>query len=393
MASPRTVRRVLVGTLVAGVALRIGLAFGSYGLSYDIDSFLIVQDVLARDGLELYGVVNGVEPFRWPYPPGFIPWIAASDWLAGWTPLPFHGLVQLPAIAADASLALIAFAYLGRRGASARVRLAAAAAIALGPIFVLVSGYHGQIDSLAILPAVAAVMVWESGGERRAWTSGLLLGVGAAIKVVPAFAVLALLASARSRGEGLVAVACTAAVPALALAPFALADPGGVLTLAEYAGAPGQGGITLALDPGLASFWLRGAPFEPNGLVAFLYDNGVLNLLALVVAAVLLARLRPVPMAGAAIVYLALWALSTGFFFHYLIWGLPFLILAGRLTLAVAIQLLALVPALLFYLAPWGGREVLFVYIPLMLALWALTVATLALGFRKRPPDPAAAHA
>jgi hypothetical protein len=49
----------------------------------------------------------------------------------------------------------------------------------LGPSFIDISGYHGQIDSVAILPAVLALMVWERRPQpTRSVRAGLLIGLG-----------------------------------------------------------------------------------------------------------------------------------------------------------------------------------------------------------------------
>src|SRR5207302_10782054 len=106
-------------------------------------------------------------------------------------------------IAADAAIAWLVQAGLGRAGASDRTRLSACALVALGPAFALISGMHGQIDSVAILPAVLALVVWERGGSRRALAAGLLIGRAASIKTAPGLMVLALLPSVRSRREAL----------------------------------------------------------------------------------------------------------------------------------------------------------------------------------------------
>ena len=389
----RRATQILWGVIALGVVLRLALAFGFYGYAYDVDSLRIVRFFLGAEGLGMYGEVNAVEPVvRWPYPPGFLPAIVGFDWLAGVTPLPFHGLIQLPTIAADAGLAYLVQRALGSGGASERTRLSAAGLIALGPLFVLVAGYHGQIDSLAILPAVAAFVAWERGGPRRGLVAGVLLGVGAAIKIVPAFLLLALLPHARSRREGVVLTMTTVAIPLASLLPFLVADPAGVRTLAEYSGAPGQGGLTLALQPALAGFYVTGAPFDLNAAVTFLYENGWLAGVLLGGLGIFLLRYRPPPLTGAVIIWVALWALSPAFFFHYLIWGLPFLLLARHLLPAAAIQLVVVVPALLFYLGP-SGDWALYVYVPLMLGLWAAMLLALVKLVRSATAKPAIAPA
>ena len=169
--SPRGAR-LLWAMVVLGLAARLVLAFAFYGQPYDQNSFAMVREALTHSPLDVYGSVG---EFRWPYPPAYFLWIAAADGIADLTGLAFHGLVNVPAMAADVGIAWIVQAHLGRRGADENKRLAAAGLVLLGPAFIAISGYHGQIDSVAILPAVAAVALWDSGGARRGLAAGLLL--------------------------------------------------------------------------------------------------------------------------------------------------------------------------------------------------------------------------
>src|SRR3712207_1723439 len=115
--------------------------------------------------------------------------------------------------------------FLRRRGATERTRLAAVALVALGPSFWIVSGYHGHIDSLAILSAVLIVWLWDRWppGMRRALTCGGLVGLGIATKVVPGLVLVALLPWVRSRREALALVAPAALIPLVAFVPFLVA--------------------------------------------------------------------------------------------------------------------------------------------------------------------------
>src|SRR5919202_4626169 len=92
----RVLLLVAVGTLA-----RVVIAFATYGVPYDIDSARIVADALTTPGVGPYGTG------RWPYPSGFFPMIWLADAVADGTGLPFHGVVQLPAIGADALLAVV----------------------------------------------------------------------------------------------------------------------------------------------------------------------------------------------------------------------------------------------------------------------------------------------
>jgi hypothetical protein len=337
----------LAALVAVGVLARLVVAFATYGVQYDIDSARIVADALTTPG-------EGPYPTgRWPYPPGFFPLLWLADRAADATGLPFHGLVQLPAIAADAILAFVIAAFLRSRGAGDRAALAAGALVALGPSFGIISGYHGQIDAVAILPAVLGVIVFLRGGARRALLAGLLIGAGAAVKTVPIFCVLALLPAVRDRREALTLVAVAAAVPLLALSPWLVWDSGGTIdALTANQGVPGFGGLSAFLQPDLTRYWSALDSAPPPISPAILRVTDVQNLLVggavLAVAALgLLRRVRPLD--GLALLWLTVLAVNPNFAYQYVVWALPFLLLAGRLRETAALQAALLAPSLLLY--------------------------------------------
>lgn len=364
--------------------MRLAWVAQTGGLTFDMESFKQLASALGAHPLQLYGDLNPEGVYRWPYPPGYFPWVVVSDALASTGLVGFRVAIVLPAVIADAAIAWLVQAGLGRAGASERTRLAGAAVVVLGPSFALVSGFHGQIDAVAILPAVAALLVWERGGPRRALVAGLLIGAGIAIKTAPGLVLLALLPTVTSRREAAALVGAALALPLAALAPFLVADAAGVANALSYGGIPGQGGLTLLADPNLAHHWVENQPgVGPNGLVSFLSDHGTLLTGAAVLAAAGLAwRRRLEPRSAALLLWLTFYALGTGFAFQYAIWGLPFMLLAGRLRWAVAMQSGLLVPMLMFYAGPFKGHAFVTGYVVLMGLVWAGLAAALAVTVR-----------
>lgn len=160
-------QRALTLILVAGTTLQVLIAFRFLGSQFDIGSAFIVFTGLEKQPLHVYASL------RWPYPPGMFPWIFLSGKLSA----SFHqfaGIFKLPSIAADAVLAAAVYGYLSRRGTSPRRSLVAASAIELGPLFILMSAYHGQIDAIAALSSTSALIVWQTGTKNRALLSGIL---------------------------------------------------------------------------------------------------------------------------------------------------------------------------------------------------------------------------
>ena len=379
-----------------GLAVRLGLAFGTHGEVFDLQSYVVVKHALREDPLHVYAAVDTAHLYRWPYPPGFFALIAGVGVLAKGLGLAFTSLIRLPAIAADLAIAWLVGGFLAHRGAGERTRLAAVAAVAGGPSFVAASGYHGQLDSVAILPAVAAVALWDRlPPERRALVAGLLIGVGGAIKTVPLLMLLALLPSCRSWREAVQLAAAAAAVPVLALAPFLAADAHGVLRVLDYHSLPGVGGISLLAQPDLAQIWLVTHPHvRLSGLSHVLQGRvgEVFSGLGIAAAALLGLRVRARAHEAAVLLWLAVFALSVNFGPRYVVWGLPFFLMSGYVGQALALQAALLAPTVLLYAAPFQSQDVLYAYVPFMLITWAGFVVWFAARMRRlaragsRPP-------
>jgi Glycosyltransferase family 87 len=393
-------RRTVWLIILAGSLARIVWAFATVGQGYDLDNLRMAGDAFLDDPLSVYDRLNpGAKagPFvlyGWPYPPGLLPAAAALAKLSTGLGLPFHGVVQLLPIAADAGIAWLLQDFLRRRGASGRSRVAATALVALGPAFLVISGYHGQIDSVAILPAVAALWLWERPGTpRRALWVGLLIGLGASVKTVPALLLLALVPVARNLREGaqlVVAAGLTGLVIAL---PYLLAEPRELFDALGYAGGPGLGGLSMLVQPSLAdAFLTRDYPLELSAASQFLYENSSqLVALGVVALGAFLLRFRPSASEAAALVWVTVYVFNPNFFPHYLVWGIPFFVMAGHLG-KVALLQAAMIPVyVLFYGSPWDGDGAAVLYVLLLGALWLCWLWALVAGARRavQTPSPA----
>lgn len=369
-------RRLVWIVLGAGVALRLVIAFTSGTGLVDHESEELVRGVVTNDPLDLY---TGTEEDRWPYAPGFIPLLLGAHLADELTGSGLFPPLRVISTIADVGIALLVQQMLAWRGASERTRIAAVAAIALGPIFIGVSGYHAQIDSVAILPALAGFALWERDVPRRALWAGLLIGAGAAVKTVPGVLLLALLPWCRSPREAATLVTAAAAVPLALLAPYLVHDAGEVMGHLSYRGFPGLGGLSLVVQPELALFPLSGNGFDPNPVTDLLLDHGgALAVLALLGTAGLLFRFRPPPVEAAVVICLVLWVFGVNFFLQYAIWGLPFLVVAGHVRRAIQIQLIATPALVVYYFEVSSDSAVWALYVVPVIGLWALFVAMLA---------------
>jgi uncharacterized membrane protein len=374
-------------TLIAvGTAVRLVLAFSTRGNSFDLQSIQIVADALVRAPGHVYLIANpphGVP--RWPYPPGFFPVILAGKGVAGLLGLSFKSVIRTAAIAADAGIAWLVQDFLGRRGHGHRSRLAAAALVALGPSFAMISGFHGQIDAVAILPAVAALWVWErEDTPHRALLAGALIGLGAAVKTVPILMLLALAPSARSRRELLALVGSAVAVPVLAFLPFLAAAGTGWLSALKYNGAIGLGGLSLVAQPNLALDWLHVGAAPISSFSNELWrESRLIAGTAVLAAALVLWRTRARAPLAAVVIWLTVYAFGVTFFMQYMVWGLPFLIMAGFIRQTLWLELALLGPLFVLYIGVTHAWLAVVLYVAPMLLVWAALTVALVLALRR----------
>jgi hypothetical protein len=383
----------VVGLIALGTAIRVWIAFTNRGDTFDIDSAYIVARAFVAHPLHVYSNL------RYPYPGGFLPVIWLSWRIAHATGLVFYGVFKLPAILADAGIAALLAWGLGRLDASAgpRERIQSVALVALGPLFILISGYHGQIDAVAILPALAAVIVWQLNTEGRAWQAGVLIGVGASVKTFPLFMVLALLPTARSRREAAQMVALALAVPLAATLPYLIDDRHDTITAITGTKAlPGVGGLSLLIQPSLIHSYLS-RPVRTDPLVIDLLrrQNLIVGIAVVLAGAYAYAR-RLDAITAAALIWLVVYVANPNWFYQYLIWGLPFFLLAGRRLEVAAVQLLLALPAAELYFR-FGLPSLEWMYVPLVDLVWCgFAAATVLLIVRTRHrtrgrPGPGAA--
>jgi uncharacterized membrane protein len=354
------------------------------GVVYDLDSLQLVGSALAVHPGTVYTVANATPLYpRWPYPPGFFPVILLCRTIADHTGLGFEHVIRFPSILCDLVIAWVVQAFLGARGASRTRRLGAAALVALGPSFAAISAIHGQIDADGIMPAVVAVAVWDRRIGRRAVLAGALIGLGASIKTVPAVALLALLPSVDSRREAAELIGAAATVLLVAIGPYVVHDGLHWFHNLNYNGGIGLGSLSLVAQPDLALNWLHLGSTPISS-----FSNHLHNVARVVAAVGVLGTFAVVwrgrawaPLA-ATMLFLAIYAFGVTFFMQYMVWGLPFMLMAGYLWQALALEALLLAPVWVIYHGvthAWAGTVF---YIVPMLLVWA--VLTISLGLLGR---------
>jgi hypothetical protein len=394
--------RVLLWFLIgAGVVGRLIIAFTTEGHLYDLQSEALVNSALHK---HVFGVYHQLDDFstppygRWPYPPGFFLAIVPLAKLAHVTGLAFASLIRVPGIVCDAAIAWLVQDFLRHRGFSVPSRLVGVALVALGPSFAAISAYHGQIDSVAILPAVGALVLWtRSEAAWRPYAAGALIGIGAAVKTVPLVMLLALAPSARSWREAAQLVITAVAIPLAAIAPWLILDGPGTSLVFRYRGGPGLGGLSLLTNPRLPLTVFGVGHESVGGLTQVVYDNARwITGGALLVDGALVVRYRPPPVDAAVLVWLAVWVFGVTFFLQYTVWGLPFLLMAGYLRTVLVLQAALLAPTIITYTRGLHSWQVWGFYTVPMIVLWVafavgavLVARRIASGPRLHAPPPA----
>jgi hypothetical protein len=202
----------------------------------------IVADVLRYQKVAAHVLDVSWNPYLaprlYPYPAAWI-WVeVGAEWLARHAGVPFALAVKAPVLLADAAIAgLLARWWRERAGGVPW----AGWIYAFHPVALLVAGFHGQFDSVALLALLCALRALERGRLDR---SALFLSAGIALKSFPVLVLpFALLFVAGGRARLRYALLATMPV-VLLLAPFALADPSALVReLFAYGGVADFGWI------------------------------------------------------------------------------------------------------------------------------------------------------
>jgi uncharacterized membrane protein len=238
---------------------------------------------------------------------------------------------------------------------------------------------------VVLLPFVAATALIQ----RREYAAGVLAGIASATKQWPLFFLPAMLSrTAWQRWPRIVPI--VVAGPVLAFATYWLVHPNhivdGIRRVLEYAGTPAGLGTIWIVKP-----FLLWRPNETVSIVRFVNDAAGLVVFG---AALLARKWRQPPAEAVALGMLLLATLSPTSGPRVVLWAIPFLMLAGRMRLAVAVTTVVLPLELfqeffLFHTAveppwyPWLG-------VPTALLLAALTVYLLLTHTTVRSSTPAA---
>ena len=346
----------------------------------------VVADVLRYRRVGAHVLDVSWNPYQaarlYPYPPVWV-WVeAACEWLARTSGISFAVLVKLPVLAAELAIVALLARWGAERGGSARW---APWLYALHPVAVLISGFHGQFESLALLMVLLAARASERGRHDAA---ALALAAGIAVKSFPVLAVPVLMPRVTGTAARLRFLALALLPVALLLVPYLAHDAGAVVReLFGYGGVADFGWIAVwrgarwliegTLGRGEARHW---GPLIPAAKVVFL-------------AAYAFVLVRRRGTGDAVVTILAVFAAFQAFYgalsAQYLLWVVPFAVLRPDRWLAFhgVAAVIGLVGFYLF-LAPGvltpadtraDGAGILWVMgaaaVLLVAAAWAITLA------------------
>ncbi|MCS7094860.1 MAG: glycosyltransferase 87 family protein [Thaumarchaeota archaeon] len=177
---------VLALSLFAGLAIRSALApFTGHPL--DVYVWLKAAELFINGYWNVY-TVSEIPHFPWgfySYPPVWLLILVSSYVLAGPQSAQLNyavGAVKAPIILADVLVALWIYRLSKVIGLKDEKALALAAAYALNPVAIFITGVWGMFDPLAVLFALMALDALIRGNKGL---SGALLGVGIATKIFP----------------------------------------------------------------------------------------------------------------------------------------------------------------------------------------------------------------
>jgi Gpi18-like mannosyltransferase len=185
---------LIVGTALIALVLKLAIAFNTFG-SNDVVTFYSFARSLSDHGLEWtyrQGVVwlPGSPIFTnapiFNHPPLTAYFLRLTYGLAHRETfltygLTFPFLLRLPGIIADL-VVVLALLWLGKRDARFRLPSWALVLFALSPVSLMVSGFHGNTDSIMVMFLVLASL---SCARDRPTLCGLFLALSCQIKIIP----------------------------------------------------------------------------------------------------------------------------------------------------------------------------------------------------------------
>jgi hypothetical protein len=262
------------------------------------------------------------------HPPSMIHALAVMTWLAKTTGIFFPFWLRLPAILADtASLWVVSRIFRHRLNEPA-IRWALLL-LAISPVLILVSGFHGNTDPVVMFFVLLSVWVTQDGigrGDAVDWASGAAFGAAMCIKVLPVIVLPVLLFWRPGLRRRAIFLCSAALVVAVCWSPYLFRDPGPIYRqVMGYQSIYGHWGLT----------WIvcHMTFFQDSWHDAFQNYGAYVVLVAIAAAAFLVNRKEQKPalyaQTGAALFFFLV--VANGFGVQYLAWLVPWTVGLGMI--------------------------------------------------------------
>jgi hypothetical protein len=313
-------RRTLILIVAATLAFvgKISLSLTTYGTNDVLFWEANIRKIQSEGGLALYrdGAVPslGEKQYRverFNQPPFMVHACRAWGVAAAVSGLPSRVWLRLTSAVSDIGILLLVWGILGT---GKRLALSRLLPIALSPVLILVSGFHGNTDSVMIFFLLLSIYLIQTG--RSGWNAGAALGMAANIKVVAVIftpVILLYLPATRRRVEFALSAAGIWLAGSM---PYLAQDPALVIRSVFGYNSSGSGYWGLSAIAALLS---------KDALDAYRTFGKALALAAVLVASLgvhLRARRTSLFLQCAFIAYLFLFVLN-GFGPQYLVWLVP----------------------------------------------------------------------
>lgn len=294
---------------IAAIAFfaKLWLALQTYGTNdvYTYERFGLWSQYF---GAELYKIAPDLN-----HPPSMLHFLSGILRLSDFTHLPFHFWLRFCGILADVGTLWLVWRIAGEE--------IALLLLAIAPINILISGFHGNTDPVMIFFVLLAV--WLAGYRNRTLLAGAAFGIAFCIKITPVIAApvfLFWLPDWRRRAQFFGAAA---AVAIAGWSPFLFDDPRAVIhQVFGYRSSYGLWGVSWLLRK-LAVAWP--ATWRLN--LIYSQAGAVLVLLAIAYLSFRMSRMRNRPSlyAQAGMAFLFFFVFTGGFAVQYLVWLTPWI--------------------------------------------------------------------
>jgi hypothetical protein len=323
--------RLGIAVTVVAIVVRLVPAVLAYGTS-DVMTWELLGR-LFLNGENFYATQLHNWPALWIY------FCAAAVAIHDASGLPFFTLIKLAPIAADAGITVVLYLF-GLRLTSRADRAALLGlTYALNPVSILITGYHGQFDSLMLAPSVLAWFLLDkldkqvSTSRSRLTIAALFFGLGIWFKPIPLLLLPVILPRLSTWRDRCLFTVFAAAPAALGTLPYFVRWPEDVAAnFLGYSSWFGQWGYSVGwmaieyLRNGTIPWWLPDPDYVSAPLHLMYLAGRWLLLAALAGTWWLIYRDQMDLLRGIVATFAVFYFATTGFGVQYLLWIVPFAI-------------------------------------------------------------------